>query len=77
MNIKYYADNDTMGDTYFEDCNAFRRWAAAQLRTEYPDHIIQVINGPSLEQFQTDDEENREEIADFCARLWDRCPWPL
>jgi hypothetical protein len=77
MNIKYYADNDTMGDTSEEDCDAFRIWAATQLRTEYPDHIIQVINGPSLEQFQTDDEENREAIADFCARLWDRCPWPL
>ena len=33
MNIKYYADNDTMGDTSEEDCDAFRSWAAVQLRS--------------------------------------------
>lgn len=73
--ITYYAANDTMGDTSAQDCDAYRAWATEQLRNEYPEHEISVANAPSLDQVRTDDEERREEIAEFCARLWDRCPW--
>ena len=73
--ITYFADDSSMGDTSGEDCNAFRSWAENELRQTYPGHTIEVSDKPSLSQVHTDDEENRDEIEDFCSRLWDRCDW--
>ena len=73
--ITYYAANDTMGDTSDRDCNAYRAWALEELRNEYPEHDVSVESEPSLQQVRTDDDERSEEIAEFCSRLWDRCPW--
>lgn len=75
MKITYYAANETMGETPSQQCEAYRAWALAQLRAEYPTHEVSVLDAPSIEQSVTDDEDRLDEIADFCSRLWDRCPW--
>jgi len=73
--IEYYAANSTMGDTSDEDCEKYRQWATEQIKNEYPGHNVNVINQESLVNSWTNDEEKKEEIIDFCSRLWDRCPW--
>jgi len=64
-----------MGDTPDDDCDYFRDWAEDQLRAEFPSHKIKVSEDRSLNQIWTDDEDSREKIQDFAARLWDKCPW--
>lgn len=73
MKIEYYASNTTMGDTSDEDCGAYRKWAEAQLVAEYPGADVSVINAEG--GIWTDNEELRDEIIEFCHRLWDRCDW--
>lgn len=75
FSITYYADDTTMGSTGEDDCELYRSWAQAELEAEYPDHIIEVVERPSPHTSETDDENRRDEIIDFCGRLWDRCPW--
>lgn len=73
--ITYFASDENMGDTSPEDCALYRDWARSELRKEYPDHRIEVSDDPSLQQVTTDDEDNQEEIEEFCYRLWERCTW--
>lgn len=73
--ITYFADNNSMGDTSAEDCNAYRAWAKAQLAAEYPTYNVAVSDKPSLNTVTTDDDYRRDEIEQFCSNLWDRCPW--
>ena len=73
--ITYYAANDTMGDTSDTDCDAYREWAEAEIRAEFPDHSVEVSTDQSLKNAWTDDFDREDEILDFCHRLWDRCPW--
>ena len=75
MEIIYYADNGSMGDTSVVDCNKFREWAQAELEERYPEHDITVSAEQSLQTCYTDDLGNEDEINDFCSRLWDNCPW--
>jgi len=75
MEITYYADNNSMGDTSATDCDKFREWAQDELEKEYPNHDIAVTDEQSLQTAYTDDLDNEEEIKDFCSRLWDNCPW--
>ena len=70
--IIYYAADETMGDMSHEECNGFRSWALGQLLEEYPTHQITVSGSPSLVTVYTDDEALRDEIQDYCSRLWDR-----
>jgi len=73
--IIYYAASGSMGDISNQDCNNYRDWAMSQLDREYPDYQITVSSELSLEIVYTDDEKNRDQIIDFCSRLWDNCPW--
>jgi hypothetical protein len=75
MDIEYFAADQNMGDTSADDCSAFRQWAREQLEEEYPAHDIRISTAQSLDQRITNNEENRDEIVDFCSRLWDNCPW--
>jgi hypothetical protein len=75
MEIIYYAANTTMGDTPDADCEKFRDWALEQLEKEYPNHEISISSDEGMNNYWTDDYSNEDEIADFCSRLWDRCPW--
>ena len=75
LQIRYYAPDDTMGDNSSEACMAYRRWAREELMRAYPQHHVAVVDAPSLDECWTSDEDAREEIQDFCSRLWDRCPW--
>jgi len=73
--ITYYADNGSMGDTSEHDCDKYREWAQRELERKYPSHKIEVTQEQATVTARTDDLENEEEILDFCARLWDSCPW--
>jgi hypothetical protein len=73
--IEYYAENGTMGDTSCADCDKYREWATKKIEAQYPSYDVIVLNKPSLISAWTDDEDNRDEIIDFCARLWDICDW--
>ena len=73
--IIYYAANSNMGETSEVNAEMFREWAEKQIQNEYPEHEISVVNEISLNQVWTDDEENREEIAEFVSSLWDNAPW--
>ena len=73
--IRYCAADDTMGDTPPAACAAYRAWAQGQLEAAYPGYAIEVVAEPAMRQCWTDDIDNEEEIADFCARLWDTCAW--
>ena len=75
MEIIYYADNGSMGDTGAQDCEKFRNWALAELQSEYPGYDITVSEDQSMQTAYTDDVDNEESIIDFCSRLWDRCQW--
>jgi len=75
MQITYYADNNSMGDTSGTDCDKFREWAQGQLEAEYPTHDVTVTDEQSLQTAYTDDIDNEDEIIDFCSSLWDNCPW--
>jgi len=74
MEITYYADNNSMGDTLATDCDKFREWAQDELEKKYPDHDVTVTDEQSLQTVYTDDPDE-EKIKDFCSRLWDNCPW--
>ena len=73
--IRYYAHTDDMGDITTHEAEGYRAWAKQAIENEYPGHDVEVINAPALEFVATDDENRRDEIVDFCARLWDSCPW--
>lgn len=75
LQITYYAADVNMGDTPAKECDQFRVWAKQQLESEFPGHDITVSEDNSLNTCNTDDIDNEEQIADFCSRLWDRCPW--
>jgi hypothetical protein len=73
MEIIYYADNGSMGDTSEDDCDRFREWAREQLEIEFSEHEITVSSDVSTLTIYTDDIDREDGIADFCSRLWDRC----
>ena len=73
--IRYYADNSSMGDTPPSACDQYRAWAYATLVAAYPDHYVEIWDTPSLVTASTSDEDNRDDIIEYCARLWDACPW--
>ena len=75
MQIVYHASDETMGDTPAVACLDYRAWAHRELCARFPHAVVVVDDAPSLDQCWTDDEARREEIQDFCARLWDLCPW--
>lgn len=78
LEITYYAENGSMGDTSATDCDAFRAWAKSELENEYPEASVEVSDDMSSVECHVKGAESREqeeEIADFCSRLWDRCPW--
>ena len=75
MQITYFASDDTMGDTSPEDCAAYRRWAQAELEAAYPEATVEVTAETAVRGAWTDAIEREEEIEEFCARLWERCPW--
>jgi hypothetical protein len=73
--IRYYAADETMGDTPEAQCALYRTWAQHQLEAAYPNYEIEVSAEPSLQTCWTDDSDHEDEIRDFCAALWDDCPW--
>jgi hypothetical protein len=73
--ITFYAPDETMGDTPPLACEQFRGWALRQLHAAFPGYHVRVLAEPGLRQALTNDAQREGEIADFCARLWDRCPW--
>lgn len=75
LTITYFAADETMGDTPSAACEQYRTWAYHALKDAYPLHRIYVMNTPSLTTCTTNDEDHRDAIVDFCAYLWDRCPW--
>lgn len=75
MKIKYYAEDSSMGDTSGKNCKLYREWALSVIQENFPDYDVEVLNEPSTVQTWTNDHEKEEEIADFCHRLWDSCPW--
>jgi hypothetical protein len=76
MKIQYYAASSTMGDTPESDCNAYRDWAKAEIEAAYKDAQVEVLNEENLDvSARTDEDEQQEEVNEFCYRLWDRCPW--
>jgi len=78
MEITYYANIDSMGDTSEAQAEKFREWARAEIARAYPDADVNVTDEQSLQTASVycgDDYEQEEEALDFCSRLWDRCPW--
>ncbi len=75
MEIIYYADNGSMGDTSATDCDKFREWAQTELEAKFPNHDITVTDEQTLQTAYTDDIDNEEDIKEFCSSLWDNCPW--
>ena len=75
MQIIYHASNETMGDTPPVACNDYRSWAHRALCAEFPNAVVTVDDANVLDQCWTDDEARRDKIQEFCARLWDICPW--
>ena len=75
MEIIYYADNGSMGDTSDNQCDLYREWAEKELKAEYPNYDITVTTDDNMATAWTDDEENRDEIIEFCSNLWSDCPW--
>lgn len=75
MEITYYADDCSMGNTSSTDCDKFREWAEKELEKEYPEYEITVTDEENLQTSWTDNLEDEEGINDFCSRLWDNCPW--
>ena len=73
--IEYLACNQDMGDLTDKECDLYRAWALRQIESRYPTHIVSVTDRTGIVSTITDDEENREDIVDFCSRLWDACPW--
>jgi len=49
----------------------FKYFVATQLCDKFPNHKIEVAERIATDIFWTDDEENRENISDFCHNLWD------
>jgi len=58
-------------DTPPDKKEGFRKFVAAQLCDRFPHHKIEVADRIATDIFWTDDEKNRENIADFCHNLWD------
>lgn len=78
LEITYYAENGSMGDTDEANCDAFRAWAKKALEAEYPGAYVDVSgNMSSVECFVkgADSRDQEEEIAEFCSNLWNNCPW--
>lgn len=73
--ITYHAATSTMGDTTEFQATNFREWAKEQLTAKFPAYDIDVSSEESLVTAYTDDEDARDEIIDYCSRLWDSCPW--
>ena len=71
--IIHYASNYNMGDEMTEsDCQEYRDFAKFELKKEYPNHDISVVNEDNLSSAWTDDMENDEEIQMFCKGLWNK-----
>lgn len=73
--IVYYAADDSLGASSEADCDRYRDWAESALRAAYPNHRIVVSAQPATQTAWTDDIVHEDAILDFCARLWDECPW--
>ncbi len=73
MDITYFADDSSMGDTSAIDCEKFRDFVGERLSARYPSHTITVTNRLSLLVAETDDLDNEEEIVGYCDTLWDVC----
>ena len=82
MNITYHADDTSLGDTSSADCANFRAWARDQIADKFPDHYAEVdgrdhYSEVTFSEVRADEEEEEEqnEIAEFCSNLWESCPW--
>ena len=75
MKIIFHAEDCSMGDTSPENCDKFRQWALKEIKAEFPEYEVEVSAEPSLFQVYMDDNQDAGEVARFCGRLWDRCPW--
>ena len=78
--ITYRASTDTMGDTSPVHAEKFREWAFAQLEARFPDEDIEVLDDAGNQcstaySYDPETADLHDEIVDFCANLWDRCPW--
>lgn len=73
--ITYYASTSDMGDTTVREAEQFRSWSEQEIASAFPGYQVEVSSAEHWSQTKTDDEARRDEIEEFCARLWDRCPW--
>ena len=72
--IKFYAPNDTMGDSTDAECDAFRAFAQAELEHEYPDAEIIVSDESCTTTLIVgeDDWTGHEGVSEFVQGLWDK-----
>ena len=71
--IIHYASNYNMGDEMSDqDCQEYRNFAEKELKNEYPDYEISVVNEDNMSTCYTDDFENEEDIKNFCKELWNK-----
>ena len=78
--ITYRASTYTMGDTSPFQADKFREWAQAQLEARFPDEDIEVLDEIGSQcvtnyGYSQETADLHDEIVDFCAELWDKCPW--
>jgi hypothetical protein len=83
--IAFYADDDSMGNLSAAQCDQFRSWACEEIAREYKGFVAVVyhesysshsrVDFEGMEGEIEDEYAARAEIEEFCARLWDRCPW--
>lgn len=73
--IEYRAATCNMGESTEQDGENFRAWAAEMIANEYPDAEVEVLDEDRQTVVTADDYDDENEALEFCASLWDLCPW--
>ena len=80
--IIYRAATCNMGESTDQDGDNYRSWAESEIRKEYPEAAIEVLNEDSkTEVYVTGGPFSYESCAEWdgcqewLSELWGRCPW--
>jgi hypothetical protein len=77
LEIIYGAATHNMGETTEREAECYREWAEEQIAARYPDACITVSEKDEPTRvYGAANYEQEVAALEFCAELWDRCPWP-
>ena len=75
MKIKFYAPDNSMGDTSPMGCEYFREWARLKIEHVFPCAHVDVTAEDATQSIECDSDDEWDAVNDFCCRLWDNCDW--